>query len=334
MTDTTITDLGDTHLGRKFTTGVPLERRGDREKMVWNEFVTSLMECDTDWHIQTGDLFDGFAMPEALVLDVALMYRQAAYTNPDTFYVVYRGNHDASRDTNKASSFDVLAELLKDLQNVKVLKEVTILAHGADTIGFIPWHPFKSAQELAVELIELRKKIYGVASKPLTMVYGHWDVQSFGGSTFNLVPTDILNAVTTLVKTGHIHKPDTFTKDGVKVVVVGSMQPYAHGEDPADIWYKTVTLDHLPLVPEGYFHDVNVRVLIKPGEFVPEIPRVLSLITKVVKPGYEEGDDESLEVEFEEFDMGALFRQCLKNNNVGAEVSNLILAEFEELKNV
>ncbi len=329
-TNVTITDLGDVHLGRKFTTGVPLHRMGDREAMVWEQFVSSLMNCTTTFHIQTGDLFEAFAMPEALVLDTARAYEEAARQNPDTMYVVYRGNHDASRDTTKKSSFDVFAELVFGIENLWVFRHVNILRYQGATIGVIPWDPFKSAEELALEL----KALHAVDPNPLDMVYGHWDTQSFGNSTFNLIPTHILKDITKVVKTGHIHKPTTFKADGVDVIVVGSMQPYAHGEDPHDQLYQTIKYDQLASILPSDLEDVNVRVLVESGQVVPDIPGVYSLITKVVKPGAMENDEESMQVEFEEFDMKALFQDCLKNNKVGTEIAAIITEKFEELKNV
>lgn len=327
----TITDLGDIHLGRKFTTGVPLHRMGDREEAVWKQFTASLMNCTTDWHIQTGDLFESFAMPEALVLATKDAYRQAAKKNPNTLYVVYRGNHDASRDTSRKSSFDVFAELmLEDIPNLHIFLEVDILRHKHLHIGIIPWHPFKSAETLALELKELHAS--SKDPNPLHAVYGHWDTGSFGGSTFNVIPTHILKDITKVVKTGHVHSPDTFKRDGVDVVVVGSMSPYAHGEDVTHTIYQTVKFSDLD--PTKDYTNVNLRVLIESGQVVQDIPGVYSLITKVVKPGVMENDEEGMQVEFEEFDMKALFKDCLKNNNVGNEIADLIYSKFEELKNV
>ncbi|MES0183296.1 hypothetical protein NKK48_01105 [Mesorhizobium sp. C386A] len=44
--------------------------------------------------------------------------------------------------------------------------------------------------------------------------------------------------------TGHIHLPDEFERDDVKVIQVGSMQPYAQGEDNGEM-YVSLTLTEL-----------------------------------------------------------------------------------------
>ena len=323
-----LTVLGDTHLGKRFITGVPLHRRGDREAMVWEQFQDSLINCATALHVQTGDLFDQFAVPEALLLAVANTYREAAAKNDNTIYVLYRGNHDASRDTDKASSFDVLHDLLEDVQNVHVLREVSsFVAHGK-VYGFIPWHPFKSAEELAVELVA-----YG---HQYVAVFGHFEVDSFGGHDFNLVPTKTLSAVTKLIYTGHIHTPTEFERDGVRVVVVGSMQPYSHGEDPENHWYETVAFDDLTkALSNGVgWVDLNLRVIIRPGEVVPEID-CLSLITKPYTEKLMDDDEpDNMEVNFAEFNMHTLFVGCLNHSGVRLPIAEKILAKYEELKNV
>lgn len=327
-----ITKLGDVHLGRKFVTGVPLHRRGDREAMVWKQFTESLWNCKTLFHVQTGDLFDQFAVPEALLLATALVYKDAALFNPDTTYVIYRGNHDASRDTDKASSFDVLAELLSGIENIYVLRDPTTISHAQGHLGFIPWHPFKSSEELAQELISQAMCLISFEA-----IFGHFEVDSFGGHDFNLIPTKTLAAVTKTIYTGHIHLPTEFERDGVRVVVVGSMQPYAHGEDPRTDWYETVSFTDLQEDLEDgttRFQDINLRVIVRPGEVVPEVD-CLSLITKPFVEKVEEDDEpDNLEVNFADFNMHSLFTGCLAEAQVRPVIAERIMNKYEELKNV
>ncbi len=330
MSNPLFTTLGDVHLGHQFVTGVPLHRRGDREKMVWDDFVESLENCQKPYHIQVGDLFHTFAVPEALLLNVANAYKNAAEINPEVEYILYRGNHDASRDTEKSASFDVLADLLNGIKNILVLREVTTVRFSDGNLyGFLPWHPFKSAEELAVELIEDRQ------GQRFAAVFGHFETESFGGHDFNLIPTKTLSTVTDTVYTGHIHTPGEFERDGVTVFVVGSMQPYSHGEDPTGEWYKTIPFDAFAIAPEGEFEDINLRVIVKPGEVPVITDNVLSLVTK---PFVEviEGDEQpdNLEVKFEEFNMHSLFISCLTNANVRPTIAEKIQSKFEELKNV
>lgn len=327
--DTNLTILGDVHLDKRFRTGVPLHRIGEREKLVWEDFERSLMECKTPMHVQTGDLFDQFAVSEACVLKAASLYRKAAKENRDTDYIVYRGNHDASRDTDKKSSFDVFYELMTGT-GVHVLDTIDFISRGGKLYGFIPWHPFKSSTELAHDLLKILETAPG---RKLDAVFGHWDVESFGGDDFNLVPTNVLKHITDTIYTGHIHKPTMFVRDGVYVDVVGSMQPYSHSEDNLSAWYDTIKLDELnhvlEVVGQDAYQNMNIRVLIQKGDLVPEVD-CLSLVTKLVD---EITDDEQPdEVVMAEFDMAALFKQSLTEQGVGANVMEAILTKFGEIK--
>lgn len=308
-----LTLLGDVHLGKKFNTGVPKHRLGEREEMVWKDFENSVLNCKTKIHIQVGDLFDSFIVPPEVVLRAAEVYKQAP---KGITYVVLRGNHDASRDTNKKSSFDIFCELVSECSNVKVVKDEPC------TLGeyaFIPWHPFISSQEQSLDL----KGKYEA-------VFGHFDLESFGGSDHNLLPYDELRTLTSTVVTGHIHTPSDSIRNGLRVVVTGSMQPYSHGEDPEGKLYVTVTIDEVLKVPEEFINK-NVRLLVKPGDEVPELD-CLSLILKNSETA-EDTEEGDIEVEFEDFDMDRLFNVCLKDNNVTQEVSEKILAKFKELRN-
>jgi DNA repair exonuclease SbcCD nuclease subunit len=323
-------EIGDVHLGRKFTNGVPLHRKGDRERMVMDDFKMRLATYDGPLLVQTGDLFDSFTVDEAIVLDVARTVRAAATAHPDSIYVFYRGNHDASKDTSKASSFDVFKELMQGLENVKVLTNVDVVIFEGQAFGFIPWHPFKSADELAQNLID------NWGGFQFEAVYGHWDVEGYGSAAhdFNMVPTKILSARTKVVKTGHVHKPTAFDRDGVRVTVIGSMQPYAHGEDPATTWYKTTSYADFnaygPLEKE-WCRNLNLRIVVKDGE-VPEPINCLSFITKKAT---DKNDDEApdLDVQIADFNMDNLFSQAMDARGVTSHVQELVSSKFKELRN-
>ena len=49
--------IGDPHLGRVFKTNVPLDRRGEREVMMQNQFWDEIHSID-DLIVIVGDLFD------------------------------------------------------------------------------------------------------------------------------------------------------------------------------------------------------------------------------------------------------------------------------------
>lgn len=331
-------NMGDAHLGKKFVEFVPLHRRGDREKMVMDDFRQKLAECTSDLFVQVGDLFDAFTVDEMIVIDAALAVRAEARKHPRRTYVFIPGNHDKSKDGSKASSFDVFAELMVGFDNVHVLKhpEVITFRERKQMFGFIPWSPFKSASELAQELIEYAQPLMATAGiEKFDCVYGHWDTEVFGGSDFNLVPTSVLAPVTKKIVTGHVHTPTAFVRDGVEVVVTGSMQPYSHGEDPVGLYYKTIpfeTYKNYGPTELGWCRNLNLRILVKEGEH-PEPCDCLSFRTKKVTDRPEADEAPDLDVRIEDFNMDNLFRDSLTQREVRPGVFDRIMTKWQELKN-
>lgn len=322
-----VTLLGDVHLDKKFRTGVPLHRMGEREEMVWKQFEESLATCTNPLHVQVGDLFDQMSVSEMAVLRAANMYQHYAGLKPNTKFVIYRGNHDASRDTNKKSSFDVFAELMEGTPNVTVFRDVVgVVTVEGRNYGFLPWHPFKTADQLAFDLIAF-------ARKRLDAVFCHCDIDSFGGNDDNLIPTRILNQITDTVVTGHVHTPDDYKKDGVRVIVTGSMQPYNHSEDLSGVLYKTLTLEQYGLVDLEQLKNMNIRILLEPGQILPPAPDCLSFIGKTVTSvDPDDEDDSEVEVGFNAFDMDEMFRGIMLERGVGQDVADKIYKKYEELK--
>ena len=60
--------LGDPHLARKFNTGVPTHRKGEREEMVKDTFAGIVNAPGYKLHVCMGDLFDKFRVPEEDIL--------------------------------------------------------------------------------------------------------------------------------------------------------------------------------------------------------------------------------------------------------------------------
>jgi DNA repair exonuclease SbcCD nuclease subunit len=113
--------LGDPHLGKSFKTGVPFHRLGERERMVMEQFRDELNEVeDANYHVCMGDLFNKYIIAPEIVLFAYQSYVEAASKNPNTTYIILRGNHDASKDRERASSFDLFAALVASIKNIKV----------------------------------------------------------------------------------------------------------------------------------------------------------------------------------------------------------------------
>lgn len=319
--------LGDPHLGRRFVTGVPLHRRWDRERTVWADFHRSLRQAKgAAAHICMGDLFDRSVVPFNVVLKAADAYRRAARRHPETRFLILKGNHDDTRDADFRSALDVLERLLSPVDNVLVVQEVAevVELRGADgevvRLALFPWHPFTSAAEMVTD--ELPE---------VAAAFGHWDLDAYGQEAINVIPHEALARITDTAYTGHVHLPSTRGIGDLQVHIVGSMQPYAHGEDPTGALYQTVTLDEvqqrLSERPDHY-RDVCLRVLLPVGEAVPEGIECLQLVVKRL----DDVEEDDLTVEFERFDVDALFDEVFAAHGVPEPIVAQIRNRLEEAR--
>lgn len=293
MTHSNIVRLGDPHLGKVFKNGVPLHRRGEREKSVVHDFKMSLMNATNHLHICMGDLFDERDVPYEVVLLAVQAYKLAASTNPNSVYVVERGNHDASRIAGEASAYDVFAEALRGTKGVFVLGNDPLAIEGH---LILPWHPFRSAADMVPKRGNFKS------------VNGHWDVRDFsGGTNPNLLPTELLSGITDSVFSGHEHKPQSIlnTATGFNVELVGSMQPYAFGEEASPKDYLTLSLREIEGF-QGSLHDKTVRVLLRPGE---QAPADLDCRQIVVQRVNEDDVPADISVSVADFDLAKLWNE-------------------------
>lgn len=321
--------IGDVHLGRLFKTGVPLLRQGEREKSVFNQFISELNTPNLDFNICLGDIFDQFVVAPEFVLSVAAAYQSAAMTSPNTWFVLLRGNHDASRDADKSSSFDLLYELLKGFENIVIAKDApAIIEHGMFRLGALPWHPFINSKEMARKLGE------GADYREYDLVVGHWDRVTFEENPHNAVPLFELKPFTKLVISGHDHRPFDEEINGIRVVFPGSMQPYSHGEDPDQKMYVTYELEELKTLlmsDPTILHDCAVRVLLKPGEQIDFDVDAWAVTTKPIADNGEEFVDITMQTE--SFDMQDILGRCFAKHGVSQETSSAMLTKYLEKRN-
>lgn len=254
--------MGDPHLGRRFITGVPLHRRGEREQRIWADFEASLMNVDgAAVHVCMGDLFDKAVVPLDVILRAARAYQHASERNPNTYYVVLRGNHDAGGDDDQVTAFTMFRALVGHISNVRIVEyEPVSMEIGRFTgLLFVPWRRDITSAE-AVEPFKL----------PYDAAFGHWDVHSFGNER-NLAPTAALAGRCPLVVTGHDHIPCDIERNGVRLLGTGSLQPYTHGEDPTGKIYRTVSVAEAVAIRPELVRDLCLRVILQEGEVLPEI---------------------------------------------------------------
>jgi hypothetical protein len=116
----------------------------------------------------------------------------------------------------------------------------------------IPWSPWKTAAEVVGEINE------GAIT-----AFGHWDLD---GSGPNSIPTKALAQLgIKRVFNGHVHQPRFLERDGIKIINVGSLQAFGHGE--GEELYVTIDLEQLKSDPDQY-RDKCVRIRLKDGELM------------------------------------------------------------------
>lgn len=302
--------MGDPHLAKTFVHGVPLHRRGEREAMVWDTFRANLDAAESDLHVCTGDLFERPIVPYDAILKAADIYRRVASDKPQTRFVILRGNHDCLvRDLERASAFDLFARLVSDVSNITVVTG-TVLIGGYLFVGYDPVTPL--ADRLTEEHRGARAAFF------------HAETEGYGTDA-NVIPYEKLAGLDILkVYNGHEHKARRFTRHGVDVSVVGSLQPFAHGEESNDALYVTLTLAQLETA--GDLTHKCVRVLLEPGETLDQEIDCLQLTIK----RQADTEAEISEVTLGEFDIDALFKQAFAEAHVSEALTDQMLQRFHE----
>ncbi len=291
--------MPDTHLGRVFTTDVPLHRRGDREKFVWGDFEQRMMavQSDTNLHVHLGDLFDTPRVTPATVLRAADIYLNAARRSQQCLFVVMAGNHDIGRDFQK-TSFDLFAALVSgQAPNITIVRDKP--ARMMD-MGFFPWVADRRAEELV-----------SGSERLLDAAFGHWDLT---GQSDNLIPVEALSARTSLAITGHDHKRRFERRGTLEVIAAGSMQPYAHDEGSM---YWSGTLDQLP----ANTRQLCLRIFLRPGETIPEDLDAFQISSR---PIVDVSEEALPEIETLDFNVNGLLAEAFARNGVPKEIISVL----------
>ena len=327
--------IGDVHAGRKFKTNAPLNRVGEREESLLNDLWNAL-QCypHHETHLVImGDLFDKFQVDNNTLLRVFNILDSA--TTGEVFIHILKGNHDGSRDLTLVSSFDVLKNLCMANNHIffydaDVPCSVLQLPHLR--IMALPYSATTSATEMAEALPT------NDPSEKAFYILGHWGLTAHGEDTHNLIPAEVLaRKGVTKAYTGHIHKPQTVTLFGLPVQAVGSLQPYAHGEElEGETLYQThgkEEVEELLAENENHFEDVNLRVLVASGEaWVEAVPNCLSFQVKMLAADTDDLSD--LEVGYEEFSTTNILNKNLAgvSENLTAHIHQRI-EHYKSLEN-
>lgn len=313
-----IQTVGDVHLGRKYINGVPFHMRGTMEEMQRAKFKALLATPSVQGYVLVGDLFDSFVVDPADVDFAAGSLLDAARAAPDRWFVVLAGNHDESKDLSRKSSFDNFRLIVKEanLANVRLV-EAPVVFEG---MGFISWSARYSAKELAEQLVAKN-------TGQLDAVFGHWDVHlPDNANHYNMVPVEQLKTITSKIVTGHVHTPETLERDGVEIIITGSVLPLAHGEDiESDELFYTVTREEYDKDPKRYERKF-LRFVLEEDEELPE-GDFLQIKTYVKptkgKTPLDQDDDEPTE-----FDVGKILMKFLLDNDVDKTRATNVVERF------
>jgi DNA repair exonuclease SbcCD nuclease subunit len=312
--------LGDQHFGRKFVAGVPHHRLGEREQAMISQFQYHMGNVDCDVHVNMGDVFNKTVVSPDLVGMVTDAYINASVQNPHTEFFIIEGNHDKGKDFERTTSFELMRRILKPYQNITVVTNHILVwsMTGGPFLLFVPWQGKITTQELITQFC-----VYSGIEK-FDAVFGHWDVITIN-DTSNEVPLWMIPSnPDALFITGHDHKRRELL-DG-KLLVVGSMQPYAHGEDWTGEMYKTITLQELELIsPEDQKH-MCLRVILAEGEELPDgVDAYQISIMREKKDG-----SLDLEVSLDGMDISKIWGETFKEFEVPSSISDILHSKFME----
>ena len=282
--DENVSVITDTHFGRTFKEGVSLDRRGEYEAKILDDFGEFLLHPQTNIVVHAGDLFDTPEVNYEVLLKVYSKIRNAALENPSVCYYFIAGNHDLNRDDSKNEhcSFRLLQILLKTERNVEFVLENLVVRRDNAVIDLFPWD-YKNEEF----------KVFPEAN----YVIGHFN---------DPVPEAIAN-FKGIKLSGHFHKRH-LTADGT--FFVGSFYPIAFGEESDDSEMITLTLNQYENMNNEELKNKRVRILLKEGETLPVEHNCLQLIGKKVN----EEKEVNLEVtQCEDCDFKQMFFECLKD---------------------
>ena len=282
--DENVSVITDTHFGRTFKEGVSLDRHGEYEAKILDDFGEFLLHPQTNIVVHAGDLFDTPEVNYEVLLKIYSKIRNAALENPSVCYYFIAGNHDLNRDDSKNEhcSFRLLQILLKTERNVEFVLENLVVCRDNAVIDLFPWD-YKNEEF----------KVFPEAN----YVIGHFN---------DPVPEAIAN-FKGIKLSGHFHKRH-LTADGT--FFVGSFYPIAFGEESDDSEMITLTLNQYENMNNEELKNKRVRILLKEGETLPVEHDCLQLIGKKVS----EEKDINLEVtQCEDCDFKQMFFECLKD---------------------
>lgn len=266
-----IQTIGDPHLGRHWRNNQK-HRLGDREENVKETFIKLLNES-SDITVIMGDLLDKVVITNEWFNFILYSLKEACNKNPSKQYVILNGNHDEVKDKSRISSFSLIEDYFKNVRSCVNLTfvsscNVNFFINKVNTsLVFTNYNPFKSSKSSFDDIVFNSDNVLKIA-------FGHYDIDHYDfidNSKFidHSIPDFIKNNYD-LVVNGHFHKPTTIIAP-IPIVVTGSMQPYAFGEEipEDDKYYVTLNIDEVRNILDkdsDAFINSNVRIMYNKGD--------------------------------------------------------------------
>lgn len=267
--------IGDPHLGKHFRNNVPRDRLGRLEEEMFSTFNSLLNTPCVDMYVIVGDLFDKAKVTNEDYKRTIDIIESACTTNTMSKYYILSGNHDLSKDKNKISSFSLLEEYFNtaDYINISIISKFSkplILDHIKSVFYFSHYNPFMSLDD------EINNNYLSIDSDKLSISFGHWDTVDYGSDKYidRYLPKIVRDNFDIII-TGHEHKPIRKTVEGKHLAVVGSMRPYAFGEEieeDGDLYVSEYPNSVVQKLTEDseYYKNKCVRIIYKDGDILPD----------------------------------------------------------------
>ena len=249
-------------------------------------FKDELMTSNADMIVMVGDLFDHPYVGYAVVKEAAEAALAAATLRPEVTYVYLAGNHDLPRNITHVGAFHAFERMVAERRpNLRVVRTPTV--HGG--VAFFPWEWDRTAAEQVISFGPDHSVRHAV---------GHWDLKSYGGTDAHLAPVEELHASFPALEevwSGHYHTPGDYPVGRYVVRCCGSLEPYSHGEGPqGDVYITLSREDAIAAANDGSIRDRCVRVLLAPGEDLPQLDALAVTPERVRAAQAESGQDERL----------------------------------------
>ena len=306
--------IGDPHITRKFSFGVPLARRGERETLLFADFKKRLYRGTEKNVIMVGDLLEKPICSLQDLHEIVRMLLTAAARQPHRQFFMMAGNHDVSPEKNNPGAFDVLVMLNGFFDNLHFVTRPLV----RDRIALFPWEWDRTALQ----------QLEDVEAGSFDVAVGHWDLIAYNDMHMDhYCPAEqLIQMGAKKLYSGHWHVAGDYTVDGHTVHCTGSMQPMTHAEDPSGQMYVTLSLTEYEAADPKTLKDKYVRVEADEDDIVEPL---LDCLGFKVKRNKNNSEDVVEDVQVDSFNAKEIVEQNLVKHEVPEDVGNYIKEQID-----